>query len=273
MLTSLHKVWNGLCKTVKKVATPEGNVKHRSDTLFAAIFVSVLVLVAVGCQQSGVEQAAGGETGSDGSPATTVAVEAGTTSSGETGGEARTGNGSAVAGSGEAEARAGDGQAQAGDATAGNGKARAGDVVAGDGEDGMEVEAEGDGGDRPGRVSLKVGGEPGTRFSGTCAVGGEAREISGRAPERFVYEPDGREVECEIHAQSPDSGPLQFSISADGGNQKQRISVTGDTMSFAYSGDSISYTTSSASGSASQRSTIISSSSSSSSVSSSSGSR
>lgn len=241
-------------------------MKHRSDTLFAAIFVSALLLVAVGCQQSSVEQAAGGETGSDEAPATTVAVEAGTTSSEETGDEARAGDGSAVAGSGEAEARAGFGQAQAGHATAGNGEARAGD-----GEDG--VEAEGDGGDRPGRVSLKVGGEPGTQFSGTCAVGGEAREISGRVPERFVYEPDGREVECEIHAQSPDSGPLQLSIAADGGNQKQRISVTGDTMSFAYSGDSISYTTSSASGSASQRSTIISSSSSSSSVSSSSGSR
>ncbi|MDQ4106054.1 MAG: hypothetical protein M3157_02615 [Actinomycetota bacterium] len=249
-------------------------MKCKSVTLLAAVFISVLLLVAVGCQQSGVEQAAGGETGPDDASATTVAGEAEATSSGKTGAEARAGDGSA-AGSGEAEVRAGDGQAQAGDATAGNSEARAGDVVAGDGDGGeARVEAQGDGsGDPPGRVRLEIEGEPGTRFSGMCTVGGEEREVSGRVPERFIYEPDGREVECEVRTLDPDAGPLTFSVIASGENQRQRIRATGDTISLAYSGNSISYTTSSASGAASQSSTITSSSSSSSSVSSSSGSR
>ena len=239
-------------------------MRCKSDTLLAAIFVSFLVLVVVGCQQSSMEQAAGGETGPDDAPPTTVAVEAEATSPGETGAEAQAGDGNAVARSGEAEARAGDSQARAGDAIAGNGEAKAGDG---------EARVEGDGGDRPGRVRLKIGGVSGAQFSGTCTVGGEEREVSGRIPSRFVYELDGQEVKCEVRAQDPGAGPLQFSITADGENRKQRMKVTGDTLSFAYSGDSISYTASSASGAASQSSTITSSSSSSSSVSFSSGSR
>lgn len=227
-------------------------MKREVVTLLSVL--SVLVLLAgVGCGQADVQSAsAGGETESKEASVAAGAVEAETTSAKESGAEARAGNGSAVAKSGEAEARAGD-------AVAGDGAARAGDATAGDGK---SEAVEGDGNGVRDKVRLKVGGEPGTRFTGTCVVGGEEREVSGRAPERFVYEPGGREVECEVRAQNPDAGPLRFSVNADGGNQKQRIRATGDTLSFAYSENSISYTTSSASGAASQSSTITSSSSS-----------
>lgn len=235
-------------------------MKHKASILFALVSVLLLMMVALaGCQRADVEQAAAvDETEPKGASATTDAEGVGTTAPEERGAGSQAGYGGAVAESGEA--RAGNGVAQAGDAVAGDGKARAGDVVAGDGEAGEE---KGAADAHPSEVRLKVDGEPGTRFSGICAVGGEEREVSGQVPERFVYEPEVREVECEIRKEEPDDGPLEFSIIADGGNQKQRIQATGDTMSFAYSGDSISYTTSSASGAAVQRSTITSSSSSS----------
>ena len=46
----------------------------------------------------------------------------------------------------------------------------------------------------PGRVTLKVGGEPGTEFSGTCVVGGKEEDFTGRVPGRFVYELGGQEA-------------------------------------------------------------------------------
>ena len=243
-------------------------MKRKANVLPAATFVLLLALVAVsGCQRADVEQAAAvNETESKDNPTMSV-TKSEATSPEETGGEARVGDGSVVARSGEAEARAGNGMARAGDAVAGNGEAKAGDVVAGGGESAEERDA----GAQPGSVKLQIRGQPGTQFSGTCAVGDEEREVSGRAPARFVYEPGDRELACEIHTGGPDAGPLKFSVTADGSNRKQRIKVTGDTMNFSFSGNNISYSTSSASGNAVQSSSVSSSSYSSSSVSSSSG--
>ena len=207
--------------------------------------LSILVLLAgVGCGQADVQSvAAGGETERKEASVAGGAMEAETTSAKESGAEARAGNGSAVAKSREAEARAGDGTARAGDAVAGE-----------DGADGVEGRVEGDG--IPSKVVLKVGGEPGTRFSGACVVGGEEREVSGRVPERFVYEPDGRKVECELRARGPAAGPLEVSVIAGGGDQRQEIEVIGDALSFEYSGDGVSYTATSDSGSVSQETRI-----------------
>ncbi len=238
-------------------------MKRKADTLLAVILVSVLVLmVGIGCQRAGVDQAAAvDEAESKGASTTADAAKAEANSPEEGGAEARAGDGNAVANSGKAEARAGNGKARA-TAKAGNGEAKDDGAVAGD----DEAKAEKDDGVRPGGVKLKIGGEPGTRFSGTCAVGGEEREVSGRVPGRFVYEPDGP-VECDIRKEG--SGQLKFFVKADGGNQKQKIKVTGDTVSFSFSGDSVSYSSSSASGAQVQKSKVTSSSSSS--VSSSSG--
>lgn len=243
-------------------------MKRKADTLLAVIFVSVLALmISIGCQQTDVEQAAAvNETEPKNASTTTEAVEAESTPPQESSAEARVGNSNVVASSGEAEARVGNGKVRAGDVVVGDGTVRAGAVVVGDG-------GAGDDNVRPGRVRLKIGGEPGARFSGTCTLGDEEREVSGQVPGRFVFEPEGREVECELRNGGPDAGPLEFSVTVGGENRKQRINVTGDTMSFTLSENGISHTTSSASGAASQRSTITNSSSSSSSVSSSSGSR
>lgn len=238
-------------------------MRHKAANLPAIIFVLLFaMLVVAGCQRADVEPAAAvDETERNSDPATTESAEVEATSSEERGAVARAGDGKAVAKSGNAEASAGNGKAQAGDAVAGDGKARAGDVVAGGDEAKEKKDAAG-----PGKVKLKIGGEPGRRFSGTCSIGGEEREVSGQVPGRFVYEPEGRKMECEISNEGPDAGQLKFSVKAGGENQKQRIKVTGDTINFSFSGDGISYTTSSASGSNSsvtQKTKIISSSSSS----------
>ncbi len=245
-------------------------MKRETNARPALIFVLLLFLVAVaGCQRADVEKAAAvDETGKDG-PATTDAADGGATSSEERGAVVRAGDGKAMVKSGEAEANAGDGEARAGDAVAGDGKARAGEVVAGDGED----EGEKDGADAPpgkDRVKLKIGGEPGTQFSGSCDIGGEKREVAGQVPERFVYDLEGRKIACEIRNETG-TGQLKFSVGIEGA-RKQKIKATADNVSFSFSGSSLSYTTSSGTDASSvQKTKVISSSNSS--VSSSSGSR
>jgi hypothetical protein len=65
------------------------------------------------------------------------------------------------------------------------GNAEAGSGVSGDsGED---------------QVRLEVMGDPGTEFSGSCAVGDEEpEEISGQAPQSFTYDLNAERLECEI---------------------------------------------------------------------------
>jgi hypothetical protein len=88
--------------------------------------------------------------------------------------------------------------------------ARAGDVVARSGDVVIRERRE-----HAREATLEIEGHRGTRFSGTCAVGkGEEREIRGRVPERFVYELDGRRLECEIRKQSKGA----MSIVLDAGN-------------------------------------------------------
>lgn len=235
-------------------------MRRKARAMPPVILVLLLALMAgIGCQGAEVDPAAAGdETESKGASASTGATEAGASSPEERGAEARAGGGKAVASSGEAEARAGDGEARA-SAGAGNSEAKAGGAVAGN----EKAKKEKDGA-RPGEVRLKVGGDPGTRFSGTCVVGGEEREVSGQVPGRFVYEPAGR-VKCDIRNEG--AGQLKFSVTADSGNQKQKIKVTGDAVSFSFSGNSLSYSTSSASGAQVQKSRVSSSSYSSSSAS------
>ncbi len=237
------------------------------DARAAMIFVLLLVLVAAtGCRQSDAGQAAAVDETVKDDPATTDAAEGETTSSEERGAVVRAGDGKAMVKSGEAEVSAGGGEVRAGDAVAGDGEARAGEVVAGDGE----AEGERDGADaRPGKVKLKIGGEPGTQFSGSCDIGGEKREVSGQVPGRFVYDLEGRGISCEIRNETG-TGQLKFSVDI-GGARKQKIKATADNVSFSFSGSSLSYTISSGSDASSvQKTKIISSSNSS--VSSSSGS-
>ena len=113
----------------------------------------------------------------------------------------------AVARAGDARARAGDGAvARAGDAVARAGAgtvARAGDV---------EARANGDSEHPSRKVTLQIRGERGTRFSGTCSIGGEDRRFGGRVPESYSYELGGKKLECEIRKDGP--GTLEVVLAA-----------------------------------------------------------
>jgi hypothetical protein len=165
-----------------------------------------------------------------------------------------------------AVARAGDVEAIGGRIAGGKGGAvaRAGDVVARAG--GVGIRKIGNGAVRPGgeqnarEATLEIGGAPGTGFSGACAVGGEERAFRGQVPERFVYELDGRRLECEIRKQS--AGAMKITLDAGGSDFVQRAGSRRVAVRIVYSKGGISSSIqsfSTSSGSTSQ--TIISSSS------------
>jgi hypothetical protein len=113
-------------------------------------------------------------------------------------------------------------------------------------------------------ATLEMNGDPGTEFSGSCAVGDEETEVSGQVPESFTYELDGGRLECEISKESAD-GELEVVFSAGGTRSVQRIS--GGTLNLTYENGRISSfsTSSSSSGGSSSSSQVVSSSQSSSS--------
>jgi hypothetical protein len=164
---------------------------------------------------------------------------------------------------GRAEARAGDAEATAGSATGNGGgavaragvnaRARAGDAVAKAGSPGGEGSV--------GEVTLEIRGDPETEFSGTCTVGDEKREMGGRVPERFVYEFDGRKLECEIRKHGKDASALKIVLTAGDDTHVQQIESREAAVRIAYSGQGFSSSTIQAS-SGSQSQTITSSSSS-----------
>jgi hypothetical protein len=144
--------------------------------------------------------------------------------------------GGAVARAGDnVVARAGDGAvARAGEAEA---RAKGGeDVVVMNGEGGSAQQ-----------VTLKVGGDEGTRFSGGCSVGGQEKVIGGRIPARYVYQPGGKKLECEIHKKG--GGALQVVLSA-GSNVRsvQRTEAQQSTINIAYSSGALFSSVSSSSG-------------------------
>jgi hypothetical protein len=106
-----------------------------------------------------------------------------------------------------------------------------------------------------GQVTLKIEGSPGTEFSGTCIIGGkEEKKFSGRVPKRFIYEPDGQRLECEIRKQSATSGQMKVEFSAGGHtNSVQQISTQGGSLILRYeSNGSTGVVSSSISGSGNQ---------------------
>ncbi len=154
----------------------------------------------------------------------------------------------AVARAGGARARAGGAAARADDAkaVAGDAKARAGSTaivgnVRGDAQGGNLEKSDG-----LQKVTLRITGEPGTRFSGACSVGDEKRSLSGRAPERYAFEPRGKKLECGVRKEG--GGALEI-ILADGESVRsvQRTDAGESTVRLAYSNSGISSSTSSVS--------------------------
>ncbi len=108
-------------------------------------------------------------------------------------------------------------------------------------DDGRRARAQEEAG--PKEATLRIDGEPGTEFSGSCAVGGEKDDLSGRVPQQISYRFWGEEIECEVHQQS--EGALEVVLESGDDRSEQRISSRGGTIEFAYSEDSISSTTTS----------------------------
>ena len=108
--------------------------------------------------------------------------------------------------------------------------------------------AEGEDG-APKEVTLTVGGEPGTEFSGNCAVGGEKDDLGGRVPQKVSYRFLGGELECEVRQRS--AGALGVVLESGNDRSEQRISSRGGTIKLTYSENSISSSTSSSGSSSS----------------------
>lgn len=120
--------------------------------------------------------------------------------------------------------------------------------------------AEDDGGGS-GEVTLEIGGDPGTEFSGACIVGDEEYDIDGQVPQSYTYdELDGQGIECGIRRQG--DGELKVVFEAGNARSVQRTNASAINLSYDGNGG-ISFSTTS--GSSSSQVTSISSSSSSSS--------
>ena len=107
-------------------------------------------------------------------------------------------------------------------------------------------------------VTLRIEGDPGTGFSGTCNVGDEENELSGQVPESFGYDLEGQQLECEIRQE--DAGSLEILLVGPGDRIEQQINAPGGTISLAYSENGVSSSTSS-SGSSSSVNQVVSNSS------------
>ncbi len=201
----------------------------------AAVVVAASVFAAAAC--GGVGQArAGTDVADPASGQKTEAQKGPQAAKASAGGD---GDDPFVAKAGDAEVRADGAGARAGDAEAGMGEAaaQAGGVrITENGPVGAGDSAEGRDGNR--EVTLTVTGEPGTKFAGSCSVGGDERTFNGEAPERYAFEPRDEKLECEVRKEGGSALGILFT---DGGSvrSEQRTGAGGGTIGFVYSGGGI----------------------------------
>jgi hypothetical protein len=94
-------------------------------------------------------------------------------------------------------------------------------------------------------VTLRLEGDPGTEFSGTCRVGGEENDLSGQVPQSFAYNLEDHGIECQIQNQSAGGGRLTVTLLSGNNRSVQQSSTSGGTINLTYSGDGASSSTSS----------------------------
>jgi len=125
-------------------------------------------------------------------------------------------------------------------------KARAGDAVARAGAGAVaragDIEARAnDDSEHPSRkVSLGIRGERGTRFSGTCSIGGEDRRFGGRVPESYSYELGGKKLECEIRKDGPGTLEVVLAAGDDVRSVHRQTGAGSGIIRLTYSGDGAS---------------------------------
>src|SRR5918997_6085035 len=94
------------------------------------------------------------------------------------------------------------------------------------------------------QARLGLQGNPGSAFSGYCAIGDEEpEEIGGKVPKSFTYDLGGRALDCEIS--SDDDLRVEFTC---GENAHSVQSISGGTLKLTYKDGSIFSSTSSSSG-------------------------
>lgn len=94
-------------------------------------------------------------------------------------------------------------------------------------------------------VTLRIAGESGTAFSGACSVGNRERPLDGQVPKRYVFEPRGKKVTCEVRKGNGGTLGVIFTNGA-GVRAEQRTGAGESTTRFAYHNGSVSSSTSSA---------------------------
>jgi hypothetical protein len=86
-------------------------------------------------------------------------------------------------------------------------------------------------------VLLRFEGDPGTTFSGICAVGGEESVLSGRIPKRYAFDPRGQRLSCRIEKRDPRSGDLRvILIAGDTTRSVQQTNTRGGVINISYKG-------------------------------------
>jgi hypothetical protein len=108
-------------------------------------------------------------------------------------------------------------------------------------------EEETKGGDS-GSVMLRLAGDKGTPFSGTCSVGEKKHDIRARVPQRIEYELNGRKLACEIRKQEAQGVELKVLLKAGNTRSIQRSEGGEDTaIRLVYEDGSVSSSMSSSS--------------------------
>ena len=90
---------------------------------------------------------------------------------------------------------------------------------------------------------LEMGGDSGIEFSGSCTVGDEETEVSGRTPNRFTLELKGQRLDCEIRKEST-GGNLKLVFTA-GENTRSVQQISGGTINLTYENGQVSFSSSS----------------------------
>lgn len=107
----------------------------------------------------------------------------------------------------------------------------------------------------PRKATLEMSGTPGTEFSGSCTVGDEESELSGQVPDRFVYDLDGGQLDCEVS--SDDNLKITFTAGKNTSVQQ----INGGTLNLTYKNGQLSVSSSGSSGQVGSSSSQVSSSS------------
>jgi hypothetical protein len=96
-------------------------------------------------------------------------------------------------------------------------------------------------------VTLRVAGDKGTPFSGTCSAGKEEQDISGQIPQSFEYDLDSQKIQCEIRKQGDESDELEVVLSSEDTRSVQRVEGEDVTLRLTYANGSVSSSTTSVS--------------------------